>query len=143
VIAVVLDAPHGTQETYGFATAGWNSAPTAGTIIAKIAPMLGVFPLGHQDNFEPLGGLIASGAFAGPNDYARATKVANTVPAMMMDELQTPVITTEPVAAVTPAVAPTAIPATKTSAPLAAAHKDSIAALISTPAVTGDVGETQ
>jgi hypothetical protein len=139
VIAVVLDEPHGTKETYNFATAGWNSAPTVGTIIAKIAPMLGVFPLGHQDNFEPLSSLIASGAFAGPNDYVRATKVA-TLPAMMMDEINTPIITLEPVGAAAPAAA---IPATKASALIAAPHKDSIAALINAPATTGDVGETQ
>lgn len=139
VIVVVLDEPHGTKETYNFATAGWNSAPTAGTIIAKIAPMLGVFPLGHQDNFEPLGSLIASGAFAGPNDYARATKVA-AVPKMMMDEIETPSITEESAAAITTTVA---IPATKASAPIPAAHKDAIAALISAPATTGDAGETQ
>jgi len=133
VIVVVLDEPHGTKETSNFATAGWNAAPTAGTIIAKIAPMLGVFPLNHPDNFEPLATLVSSGAFAGPNDYARITK-AVAVPAMMMDEIQTPVITTETVAA-----KPTAPPVTPV------AHKaDSIAALIETrtPAV-GDAGETQ
>jgi cell division protein FtsI (penicillin-binding protein 3) len=137
VIAVVLDEPHGTKETYNFATAGWNSAPTAGTIIAKIAPMLGVFPLNHEDNFEPLGRMIASGEFVGKNDYARATKLA-TVPAMMMDEIQTPLITE----ADTPAAASTP-PVAKASAPIAAAHTDAIAALIKAPATRGDVGATQ
>ncbi|TAL01710.1 MAG: penicillin-binding protein 2 [Rhodospirillaceae bacterium] len=131
VIVVVLDEPHGTKETWNFATAGWNAAPTAGTIVAKVAPMLGVFPLNHPDNFEPLASLVSSGAFAGPNDYARITKAVATVPAMMMDEIQTPIITTEPVAA--------------NATPGPASRKgDSIAALIDTrtPAA-GDTGETQ
>jgi cell division protein FtsI (penicillin-binding protein 3) len=118
VVVVVMDEPHGTKETWNFATAGWNAAPTAGTIIAKIAPMLGVFPLNHPDNFEPLANMVASGAYVGKNDYAKTTKVA-TVPAMMMDEIQTPEITAAPIAA-----AATTPPA---------AHKvDAIASLIET-----------
>jgi len=131
VIVVVLDEPHGTKETWNFATAGWNAAPTAGTIVAKIAPMLDVFPLNHPDNFEPLATLVSSGAFAGPNDYARITKAVATVPAMMMDEIQTPIITADPGAAA---------PAARSTP-----HKgDAIAALIDarTPAA-GESGETQ
>jgi cell division protein FtsI (penicillin-binding protein 3) len=94
VVLVVLDEPHGTKETYNFATAGWNAAPTAGTIIAKIAPMLGVFPLGHQDSFEPLVTLVAANAGDGANDYAR--RAVASVPAMMIDELARPTITRAP-----------------------------------------------
>jgi cell division protein FtsI (penicillin-binding protein 3) len=43
-ILVMLDEPKPLPETYGFATAGWNAVPTAGKIIARIAPMLGVEP---------------------------------------------------------------------------------------------------
>lgn len=48
VVLVVLDEPQGLKETFNFATAGWNSAPTAGKVIEAIAPLLGVFPRHHQ-----------------------------------------------------------------------------------------------
>ncbi len=41
-LIVVIDEPHGTKATYGFATAGWNAAPTAGNIIRAVAPQLNV-----------------------------------------------------------------------------------------------------
>lgn len=41
-IIVMLDEPRATPETYGFATAGWNAVPTAGKIIGRIAPLLGI-----------------------------------------------------------------------------------------------------
>jgi cell division protein FtsI (penicillin-binding protein 3) len=41
-ILVMLDEPKPLPETYGFATSGWNAVPTAGKIIARIAPILGV-----------------------------------------------------------------------------------------------------
>lgn len=44
VVLASIDEPQGTKETYGFITAGWNAAPTAGRIVAQIAPMLGVMP---------------------------------------------------------------------------------------------------
>lgn len=43
-IIVMLDEPHATPETYGFATSGWNAVPTAGKIIERIAPLLNVEP---------------------------------------------------------------------------------------------------
>ncbi len=58
VVLAMLDEPHGIKETYNFATAGWNAAPTVGSIVGKIGPMLGVFPMGHEDNFQPLTGLM-------------------------------------------------------------------------------------
>jgi cell division protein FtsI (penicillin-binding protein 3) len=97
-VLVVLDEPRGTKETANFATAGWNAAPTAGTIIAKIAPMLGVFPIGHQDTFEPLASLIsarAAEAIAAGKKPAVSKAVAS-VPAMMIDELARPTITLAP-----------------------------------------------
>ncbi|MDP9138040.1 MAG: penicillin-binding protein 2 [Pseudomonadota bacterium] len=42
VLLVLLDEPQATAETFGFATAGWNAVPTAGTIVSRIAPILGV-----------------------------------------------------------------------------------------------------
>ena len=44
VVVVMLDEPQATPETYGFATAGWNAVPTAGKIVQRIAPLLGVRP---------------------------------------------------------------------------------------------------
>ncbi len=44
-ILVMLDEPKPLPETYGFATSGWNAVPTAGSIIARIAPLLGVAPM--------------------------------------------------------------------------------------------------
>jgi cell division protein FtsI (penicillin-binding protein 3) len=40
----MLDEPVGNKETGGYATAGAVSAPGAGRVIARIAPMLGLFP---------------------------------------------------------------------------------------------------
>ena len=42
LVLIVLDRPQPTAETEGFATAGWTAAPTAGKVIARIAPMLNV-----------------------------------------------------------------------------------------------------
>ena len=43
-ILVMLDEPQGLPETYGFATAGWNAVPTAGKVIKRVAPLLGIEP---------------------------------------------------------------------------------------------------
>lgn len=48
VVLVVLDEPQGLKETFNFATAGWNAAPTTGRVIEAIAPLLGVFPNHEQ-----------------------------------------------------------------------------------------------
>ena len=42
LVLIVLDEPQGSEATAGFATAGWTAAPTAGKVIARIAPMLNV-----------------------------------------------------------------------------------------------------
>ncbi|HHL42015.1 MAG TPA: penicillin-binding protein 2 [Hellea balneolensis] len=42
LVFVVFDEPKPAADTYGFATAGWNSARVAGKIVERIAPMLGV-----------------------------------------------------------------------------------------------------
>jgi len=42
LVFVMLDEPHGTAATGGFALAGYTAAPMAGQIIARIAPLLGV-----------------------------------------------------------------------------------------------------
>ena len=43
-LLIMLDEPQGLPETNGYATSGWNAAPTAGKVIARIAPMLGIEP---------------------------------------------------------------------------------------------------
>jgi cell division protein FtsI (penicillin-binding protein 3) len=45
VVYVVIDEPQGTRETHGFATAGWNAAPTLSRVVSRIAPLLGVEPI--------------------------------------------------------------------------------------------------
>jgi cell division protein FtsI (penicillin-binding protein 3) len=42
LMIVMLDDPKPAEGTYGYATAGWNVTPTAGKIIERIAPLLGV-----------------------------------------------------------------------------------------------------
>jgi cell division protein FtsI (penicillin-binding protein 3) len=54
LMLVMLDEPKATPETYGFATAGWNAVPTAGLIIERIAPMLGVAPVFTPEDLEKL-----------------------------------------------------------------------------------------
>ena len=39
-LIVTLDEPKAVEGTYGYATAGWNAAPTAGAIIERVGPML-------------------------------------------------------------------------------------------------------
>jgi cell division protein FtsI (penicillin-binding protein 3) len=42
LVFVLMDQPHGTKETGGFALAGYTAAPLAGRVISRIAPLLGV-----------------------------------------------------------------------------------------------------
>jgi cell division protein FtsI (penicillin-binding protein 3) len=43
-VYMMLDEPHGNKNTYGYATAGWVVAPSAGKVIARVGPMLGLLP---------------------------------------------------------------------------------------------------
>lgn len=54
LLLVMLDEPKATPETYGFATSGWNAVPAGGTIIERIAPMLGVAPMFTPEDLEKL-----------------------------------------------------------------------------------------
>ncbi|HEX6959557.1 MAG TPA: penicillin-binding protein 2 [Ferrovibrio sp.] len=45
IVQIMLDEPKGNKSTYGYATAGWTSAPTASRVISRIAPLLGVPPV--------------------------------------------------------------------------------------------------
>ena len=43
-VIVTLDEPQAVQGTFGYATAGWNAAPTFAAIAKRLAPALGVMP---------------------------------------------------------------------------------------------------
>jgi cell division protein FtsI (penicillin-binding protein 3) len=42
LVLIMLDQPHATPDTFGFATGGWTAAPAAGKVIERIAPFLNV-----------------------------------------------------------------------------------------------------
>ena len=42
VVMISFDEPQAIEGTHGYATAGWNAAPTAGRVMSRIAPMLDV-----------------------------------------------------------------------------------------------------
>lgn len=44
VVIAMLDEPHGTAATGGYATAGMVAAPVVGKIVARVGPLLGVIP---------------------------------------------------------------------------------------------------
>ena len=54
LLLVMIDEPKPTPETYGFATSGWNAVPVGGSIIGRIAPMLGVEPKFTAEDLEKL-----------------------------------------------------------------------------------------
>jgi cell division protein FtsI (penicillin-binding protein 3) len=58
LVTILLDEPQGLPETHGYATSGWNAAPTTGKIIARVAPMLGLQP---RFDLPPADQLILAG----------------------------------------------------------------------------------
>jgi cell division protein FtsI (penicillin-binding protein 3) len=48
IVLVTLDEPKGDARTYGFAHGGWTAAPTAGRIIGRIGPLLGLPPVDSE-----------------------------------------------------------------------------------------------
>ncbi len=44
-ILILVDEPHGTKQSHGYATAGWTAVPATSRIIGRIAPILGVLPV--------------------------------------------------------------------------------------------------
>ena len=56
VVLAMLDEPHGTADTGGFATAGMVSAPIVEKLVARIGPLLGVMPDENKD--VDVGGLL-------------------------------------------------------------------------------------
>jgi cell division protein FtsI (penicillin-binding protein 3) len=57
LVFIMMDEPHGTKASAGFATGGWTAAPAVGRVIARIAPLLGV-PRNDLDALN--GGTIAA-----------------------------------------------------------------------------------
>lgn len=57
MLLLMLDDPQAVEGTHGYSTAGWNAAPTAGKIIARMAPLLCVKPI---DDVSPSEDLIAT-----------------------------------------------------------------------------------
>jgi cell division protein FtsI (penicillin-binding protein 3) len=43
-VYMMLDEPHATAATHGYATAAWVAAPAAGRVIGRVGPMLGLLP---------------------------------------------------------------------------------------------------
>jgi cell division protein FtsI (penicillin-binding protein 3) len=44
-VFVMIDEPHATKKTFGFATAGWTAAPVVSRVVTRSAPILGVEPV--------------------------------------------------------------------------------------------------
>lgn len=61
LVLVMLDEPQAVEGTYGYATAGWNAAPTTGKIISRIGPMLGIMP---RTDVPPAESLLANTTLA-------------------------------------------------------------------------------
>ncbi len=55
IVLLFLDNPKPTKDTHGYATGGWNAAPTGGRIIARVAPLLGVIPVADEEAGETMG----------------------------------------------------------------------------------------
>jgi cell division protein FtsI (penicillin-binding protein 3) len=45
LVLTLVDEPHGTKESHGYATAGWTVVPATSRVIQRIAPLLGVQPV--------------------------------------------------------------------------------------------------
>ncbi len=43
-VYVMLDSPQATRATHGWTTSAWNAAPTVAKIVARIGPMMDLFP---------------------------------------------------------------------------------------------------
>ncbi len=74
-VYVMLDSPVATPETHGWITSGYNAVPTWRKIVARIAPMMGLFPVTtNVDQIEaslsiPMSPAVGTGARAlGPGN---------------------------------------------------------------------------
>ena len=53
-VYIVLDEPKASAKTHGYATAGWNAAPTFARIIKRIGPILNVLAKNQEPNWRDL-----------------------------------------------------------------------------------------
>ncbi len=85
----MLDEPKGNKETGGYSTAGQVSAPGAGKVIARIAPMLGLFPdLQNEETIQaslaiPMAPARGSGERTGTGSPLEADLPSSTVAAAL------------------------------------------------------------
>jgi cell division protein FtsI (penicillin-binding protein 3) len=63
LITIIMDEPQGLPETHGYATAAWNAGATAGLVIPRIAPLLGLAPRFDLPPSEQL--ILAKGSRGG------------------------------------------------------------------------------
>ena len=64
-VLTLMDEPKGTEESFGFATAGWTAAPVAGTVIERIAPFLGIPSTIESDETEEGPSIVWEGVEGG------------------------------------------------------------------------------
>lgn len=77
---IMLDEPKPTKATYGFATGGWNCAPVAGKIIARMGPLYRMAPeynvaADDADSFWP-----GKGEASGDDIVVPPTPIPVTIP---------------------------------------------------------------
>jgi cell division protein FtsI (penicillin-binding protein 3) len=54
VVLISLDEPRPVEGTHGYATAGWNAAPTFAAVTRRLAPVLGVMPVSRAGEIAAL-----------------------------------------------------------------------------------------
>jgi cell division protein FtsI (penicillin-binding protein 3) len=54
MVFIMLDSPKATKATYGFNTAGWNSAAVAGRVIKRMSTIVGILPQFEPEEGQPL-----------------------------------------------------------------------------------------
>ncbi|MEZ5897539.1 MAG: penicillin-binding protein 2 [Parvularculaceae bacterium] len=47
-VLITFDEPQAVEGTFGYATAGWNAAPVFAAVASRLAPILGVMPVGSE-----------------------------------------------------------------------------------------------
>lgn len=52
LVFVMVDEPHGTKASYGYATGGWVGAPAVGRVISRMASIMGLTPNKTNEKFE-------------------------------------------------------------------------------------------
>jgi len=48
VVLAVIDEPHGTKATHGYASGGWTAAPVVSRVVSRIGPILGISPVDEK-----------------------------------------------------------------------------------------------